>query len=173
MYCLDASQIKSWLERVNLADTDFASGQVRGFTRKECENVSRISASETMAVARAVDARLWVTEPATCLVWVFEQGIWPSSENLSLYYCWRRALGVHSPLDDARGHVFLPFERDQMVSLVQMSVIFGWGIACVSGDGNAAFTIDHDGRVLAFGDTPERAKGLASALPVRLGTDEG
>lgn len=170
MYCLDPSQVKSWLARVNLGDAEFASGQLSGFTRNVCESVSRIGASETMFVARAMDAQLWVTEPPTCLVLVFEQGIWPSSENLSLYHCWRRAQGVNMPLDDARGHVFLPFERDHMASLVQMSVIFGWGIACVSGDGTAAYTIDHDGEVLAFGDTHERAACLAAPLSVKRHT---
>lgn len=165
MHPLDPSQIRQWFARANIDDAGLIAGAVRGWTRKECGTVWGIEAAKTMFFARAIDTRLWVAEPANCLVWVVDPGVWPSSENLSLYYCWRRAVGINTPLEDAPGHVFLPFERDEMISLVQMSVIFGWGIVCVSSNGDAAFSIDDDGDIAAFGDTADRAASLAAGLP--------
>jgi hypothetical protein len=118
-----------------------------------------------MAVARAVTCWLWTSEPRTCLVVATERGVWPSSENLALYYAWRRSLQVTTTVDDEPGHEFQPFESHEMVSLVQMALVFGWGVAAVSGDGTAAFAFDDDGVLIAFADSKERAASLASMVP--------
>lgn len=130
----------------------------------DCGSLFHIEAAQSFAIARSLVAWLWTTEPRSCLVDVFEWGIWPSCENLSLFYAWRRSLDATATLDDATAHEFLQFEMDQMVSLVQMSVAFGWGITAISGDATAIFTLDHDGRLTAFADAPERAARLASAI---------
>ena len=165
MHCLDPLQIKSWLSRIHLAGADFLSGHVHGYVSSHLGNLSHFSAAQSMAVPRAIDARLWSTDPPQCLVWVVEHGIWSSSENLSLYYCWRVAMGVSTPLEDASGHVFLPFERDHMCSLVQLACLFGWGLICVAGDGTAGFTIDHDGKMIAFGNSVTRTEQLTAGFP--------
>jgi hypothetical protein len=173
MICLDIAGVQARLRYSGLRDlglhhlTVHASPDASGkLQQRSIGNLSDTPLAQSMSIPLAITHRLWATEPPTCLVWVFEHGIWASSENLSLYYAWRRALGVLTLLEDAPGHVFLPFEHDHMVSLVQMALLFGWGIACVSGDSTAAFTIDHDGALVAFADTPERVEQLCTNLPM-------
>jgi hypothetical protein len=119
-----------------------------------------------MSVARGLVEWLWQSEPRSCAVLVVEYGVWPSSENLALYYAWRRSLQVTTTLDDAPGHQFFHFEKHEMISLVQLSLLFGWGVLAVSADGTSAFSFDDDGQVIAFADSIERAAEAKTVLPV-------
>lgn len=48
-----------------------------------------------------------------------------------------------------------------MVSLLQMAILFGWGVVAIAAEGSAVVTLDDDGQVVAFADTPARAAGLS------------
>jgi hypothetical protein len=79
---------------------------------------------------------------------VREHGIWPSSENLHLYYTWRRSHADLRWLEDAPGHLFLKHEQNDCETLIQLGLLFGWGLACGSSDFGRAFHVDHDGHGL-------------------------
>jgi len=164
MQCLTDVEVKAWLAGVHFEDVTLHSAPVGRLTTYTCGYLSRVAAAESMAVIRKLDDWLWYSEPSSCLVSVVETGIWSSSENLSLYYSWRQSLHIHTSLDVGRGHVFLPFERDHFMSLLQMSLIFGWGFLAASAYGDDAFAINHDGKVVAFTDVPQRAAELCTAL---------
>ena len=61
-----------------------------------------------------------------CLVWVTEHGIFPSSENLHLYYRLRQSYGDHRLLREAPGHLFLDYEDADLVSFLQLGIVHGW-----------------------------------------------
>jgi len=61
------------------------------------------------------------------LLWITEWGIWPSSENLHLYYRLRRSYGNSDLLEEAPGHLFLGFETEDLASFLQLSMLNGWG----------------------------------------------
>jgi len=61
-----------------------------------------------------------------CLLWITAWGIWPSSENLHLYYRLRETYGDRRLLEDAPGHLFLEHERTDLVSYLQLGITFGW-----------------------------------------------
>jgi hypothetical protein len=92
---------------------------------------------------------------------VFEYGIWPSSENLHLYYTWRRSHGNFELLEDAPGHLFLKHESEDFATLLHLAFLFGWGLSCAEPDGERAFHVDHDGHGLAIGRS-----GLDEIAPI-------
>jgi hypothetical protein len=62
-----------------------------------------------------------------CLLWITEWGIWPSSENLHLYYRLRQGYQDLRLLDEAPGHLFLKHETNDLASFLQLVTLFGWG----------------------------------------------
>jgi hypothetical protein len=62
----------------------------------------------------------------SCLLNVTTWGVWSSSENLHLFYRLRETYGERRLLDEAPGHLFQKFERPELVSFIQLAVLFGW-----------------------------------------------
>lgn len=123
-----------------------------------------IKASATMSLARALSTWSWAGEPDSVLVAVAEFGIWPSSENLSLYYLWRQHAGDRSHLEQSSNHLFLRFEGQEMLNLVHMAIVFGWGFAAYSSFGSNAVMLNHDGQLVLWADTPERLNQVPAWL---------
>jgi len=71
-------------------------------------------------------------------------GIWPSSENWHLYYRLRQSYGDYRLLDDAPGHLFLNYEGQDLVSLLQVGIIGGWDIHLVPSRGYGRAFVSHD-----------------------------
>jgi hypothetical protein len=61
------------------------------------------------------------------LMWITEWGIWSSSENWHLYYKLRQGYGDFRLLHEAPGHLFLEHESEDLASLLQLSMLNGWG----------------------------------------------
>jgi hypothetical protein len=61
------------------------------------------------------------------LLWITEWSIWPSSENLHLYYKLRRGYGDLRLLHEAPGHLFLGHESEDLASFLQVAMLNGWG----------------------------------------------
>jgi hypothetical protein len=62
-----------------------------------------------------------------CLLWITESGIWPSSQNLHLYYRLRQGYQDLRLLEEAPGHLFLKHETNDLASFLQLAMLFGWG----------------------------------------------
>jgi hypothetical protein len=62
----------------------------------------------------------------TCLLWVSQWGVWPSSENWHLYYRLRQSYLEQRLLHEAPGHLFLDYEQADMVSFLQLGIMSGW-----------------------------------------------
>jgi hypothetical protein len=61
------------------------------------------------------------------LLWITEWGIWPSSENLHLYYKLRQSYGDPRLLHEMPGHLFLGHESEDLASFLQVAMLNGWG----------------------------------------------
>jgi hypothetical protein len=61
------------------------------------------------------------------LLWITEWGIWGSSENWHLYYKVRQSYGDFRLIHEAPGHLFLPYETEDLTSLLQLAMLNGWG----------------------------------------------
>lgn len=62
----------------------------------------------------------------TCLLQVTTWGVWPSSENLHLFYRLRETYGERRLLDEAPGHLFQKYEQADLATFIQVSILFGW-----------------------------------------------
>lgn len=62
----------------------------------------------------------------TCLLWVKEFGKSPMTDNLHLYYRLRQSYGDLRLLEDAPGHLFLPYEEADFVTFLQVGIINAW-----------------------------------------------
>lgn len=78
------------------------------------------------------------------VLWVTEWSIWPSSENLHLYYTVRRASGDFRELAEAPGHVFLKHEQADLVTFLDLTIRFGWGGFLFGYPQSAAMILSHD-----------------------------
>lgn len=99
------------------------------------------------AISNAIEPRF------TCLLWIVQHGVWPSSENWHLYYRLRASYGDHRLLHDAPGHLFLDFEAADLVTFLQVTLASGWDAEILpqlayGGAGNARVFISHDEFVL-------------------------
>jgi hypothetical protein len=65
---------------------------------------------------------------SSCLLWVTEWGVWPSSENWHLYYRLRQSYGDHRLLHEAPGHLFLNYEEPDLISFLELGILSGWDI---------------------------------------------
>ena len=79
----------------------------------------------TVALARLMVG--WLGGFSSCLFWVTEYGIWPSSENRHLYYRLRSSYGDLRSLSEAPGHLFDDYETADLVTFLDLALQFAWG----------------------------------------------
>ena len=79
------------------------------------------------------------------VLWVTEAGVWPSSENLHLYYRLRQSYGDTHLLEEHPAVIALNHEAVDLVSFLHLGMLFGWDMyLATSHDYGRAF-ISHDG----------------------------
>jgi hypothetical protein len=110
----------------------------------------------------------------SCLVWVTDWGIFPSNENLHLFYRLRQTYGETRLLQEAPGHLCLDFESAEVVTLVHLGMLFGWDLHLIPASGYARAFVCHDEWAeIAFDDASQfeatvkefQAAGLAVTTP--------
>ncbi len=115
---------------------------MRAYTKEECEQWLQRGKRALPQPWRyrleygADDRRLayrsrWIAEHLPyrkpVLLWITQWGIWSSSENWHLYHLLRKSHGEHRLLQEAPGHLFLDYEAADLASLLQVSIMNGWG----------------------------------------------
>ncbi len=63
---------------------------------------------------------------ASCLLWLREWGVWPSSEFPALWYEIRERNLERRSLEEAPGHLFSVDERELARGMARLAVLFGW-----------------------------------------------
>jgi|SRR5579859_7824234 len=92
--------------------------------------------------SRCIEAAL---EPRrTCLLWVTDSGIFPSNENNHLYYRLRHSYGDFRLLHEAPGHLCLDYESAEVVTLIYLSILFGWDVHLIPTAGYGRAFVSHD-----------------------------
>ena len=104
------------------------------------------------AVAQRLAA--WCQPFERLVLWVTEWGIWPSSENLYLYYTVRRAHGDARELHEAPGHIFLKHEQAELTTFLDLAIRFGWGGFLFGHPPHVAMTVSHDEWITIASDQP-------------------
>jgi hypothetical protein len=95
----------------------------------------------------------------SCLIWMTDYGVFSSSENQHLYYRLRQSYGDLRHLHDAPGHLCLKHERPDAVTLIYLSLLFGWDIHVLPVAGYARLFISNDEWLqIAFSDKNQHDK---------------
>lgn len=88
-------------------------------------------------------AYLLLRGPNVC-IYVSGWGVWSSSENLDLFYGYRRSFGENRTLMEAPVHLFERSEEDTFVSILSMAFYFVWDAWVFDTEGKALVRISHD-----------------------------
>jgi hypothetical protein len=114
------------------------------------------------ALAR-VFAHLLLRAPSVC-IYVSGWGVWGSSENLDLFYGYRRSLGEDRTLMEAPVHVFRPSEEAAFISILSMVLYFVWDAWVFDTGGKAVVRISHDEWLEVRTDDAKARKEFAAGL---------
>ena len=88
-------------------------------------------------------AYLLLRGPSAC-IYISGWGVWESSENLDLFYGYRRSFGENRTLVEAPVHVFQHGEESAFASILSMALYFVWDAWVFDTEGNALVRISHD-----------------------------
>jgi hypothetical protein len=100
------------------------------------------SFTQLLWFSRVIESALQPRE--TCLLWVTDWGIFPSNENQHLYYRLRQSYGDSRLMRAAPGHLCLDYERAEVVTLIQLCILFGWDVHLIPTVGYARAFVCHD-----------------------------
>lgn len=78
------------------------------------------------------------------LLYVSGWGVWPSSENLDLFYGYRRSVGEGRTLAEAPVHLFERIDVDTFVSVLSMVFFFLWDAWVSDIEGKTLVRVSHD-----------------------------
>jgi len=67
-----------------------------------------------------------------CLLWVSDFSVWPSSENLPLYYKLRNSYTDFDLLIQRPGHLFAKHEIEDLTNFLHLGLLFGWDCYLIS-----------------------------------------
>jgi len=137
MHFLTVAEAREWCrDRVELTDAGVP-------TRPSREpRFARGPTSDEVAFCRQLERALQPRQ--ACLLWVTDWGIWPSSENLHLYYQLRQSYGDSRQLAEAPAHLFLDYESADLVSFLQVGLLCGWDMHLLPAVGYARAFVSHD-----------------------------
>jgi hypothetical protein len=88
----------------------------------------------------------------SCLLWVTTWGVWPSSENWHLYYRLRQSYSDHRLIHEAPGHYFLGYEKPDLISFLELSILSGWDVHLLPSPRWFSSFISHDEYVRVYTD---------------------
>lgn len=108
-------------------------------------------------------AHLLLRNPSAC-VYVSGWGVWSSSENLDLFYGYRRSFGESRTLMEAPVHLFEQTEADTFSSILSMAFYFVWDAWIFDTGGKSLVRISHDEWLEVQSDDENTRKEFAAEL---------
>jgi hypothetical protein len=106
-------------------------------------------------------ADLLLRDSSVC-VYVSGWSVWPSSENLDLFYGYRRSIGETRNLVEAPVHIFEATEDAALVSILSMVFYFVWDAWVFDVKGKLLVRISHDEWVEVRADEDEAINEFAT-----------
>jgi hypothetical protein len=166
MFFMTRDQAARWAEALQLnaelLSVECVDSELPGTIRiKFDDNVS------SYALARRIVKALG--DPPEMCLWITEYGIWPSVENLHLYYRVRNSYGDSRPLSEAPAHRFLGYEHPDLVTFIQLMLESRWGGHLFSAPSWVVAHISHDGwAVIEAGHRREEIAALFTELDMTV-----
>jgi len=94
------------------------------------------------ALARWISGQVNRKEPA--LLWITAWGVFPSAENLALFYGYRASLGEPRLLHEASAHLLFEDDREQLEALLALSLYFLWDVILLDLTDRLVIRTSHD-----------------------------
>jgi hypothetical protein len=141
MRFLTQTESAKWCEGLNIElDQHQRPPQISNPHRIHCGFPT--SFTQVLWLSRVIESALQPRR--ACLVWVTNWGIFHSNENEHLYYRLRQSYGDARLLHEAPGHLCLEYERPEVVTLVYLSMLFGWDVHLIPSVGFGRAFVCHD-----------------------------
>jgi hypothetical protein len=156
MQFLTKQECEQWLSRRGREAPSKENSKFSGRAWFSREEAGRLYYLSRQIAAAMMEAR------RPCLLWIQETDIWEA--NLHLYYRLRQSYGNCRLVEDAPGHEFLGYEMEDLATLLQVSLLNGWGglILTHFDDINAFFS--HDGFIDFYAGHESTIKDLLKAF---------
>lgn len=110
--------------------------------------VSRIEyttdVSRRCAYAQMLSNHLVSNETAVACLDITDWAVWPSGQNMDLFYAYRRNLGEPRLLIDAHFHVFTASEATELRNILHLGLISLFDVAGASSNTDFRFYASHD-----------------------------
>lgn len=154
MRCLTEPECEAWLRERNRQRPDDVPNLHR-------ERVTYPAEPHRFCFA-ALRIATELTHRMPALLWITEWGVWPSSENEHLYYRLRQCYGDLRLLHEAPGHLFLGHESEDLASLLQVSMLNGWGGYVLTQADYVNVRFSHDGFFDFFAEHASNLEGFGT-----------
>lgn len=105
----------------------------------------------------------------TSLLWVMHWQDWGARANYHLYYRLRQSYHDHRELHQAPGHAFLQHETPDLMSFVELALLFGWDFQILSAYGD--WGAYHDDELMRISFREPVFLDEASAALTRVGLE--
>jgi len=158
MRIITENEARGWLS-ANALPNPSASPVESGFMHQSGFKIPGDAGRKT-ALARLVCQQIGADDREG-LYWVLGYGIWPSSENPSLFEAVRESLGESRPLAEAPCHVFHAIDRQVLQWLIALSLYFSWDATLFAPNRKLIVKLSHDEVLQVF----ERGVAGSSGLP--------
>jgi len=96
------------------------------------------------AYANMLTNHLSTSETSVACLDITDWGVWPSSQNMDLFYSYRRYLGEQRTLGDAHFHLFTAAEANEFRNILHLGLISLFDVAGASTTTNFRFYASHD-----------------------------
>ena len=140
MKLLDLNNIKDWLRNKDVLDLN---GKLVLGSLKEVAHYAVPPDSGNKTVLAKVLASFFENDNEA-LLWIDEFGIWPSSENWTLFLGFRKSIGETRPLHEIPGHLFAKEDIETVAALLSLILYFSWGAVLIPKSTDYLIRISHD-----------------------------
>ena len=136
------NECEEWCRTFQVPLDDRRLPTQRGVRRYRLRCTFPTSPTQLLWFSRCIESSLQPRD--TCLLWVTDFDINPSSENHHLYYRLRQSYGDVRLLHEAPGHLCLNYERPEVVTIIQLCILFGWDVHLIPTVGYGRAFVCHD-----------------------------
>jgi hypothetical protein len=138
MKVLTEAESREFLRRHNLGE------ELRPLSPETCHDEVETDIGTRYAYANLFTNHLIDQPESVACVDITDWAVWPSSQNLDLFYSYRRYLGEKRRLIDAHFHVFNAGEAKELRNIIHLGLISLFDVAGASTTTDFRFYASHD-----------------------------
>jgi len=87
---------------------------------------------------------------------ITEWGVWPSSEDMNLFYRFRKSFGFDQKLIEYPAHVLSKNEQEDIITLIYIGLMSGWDFYLLPDSKEFAVSCNHDEFICVHGVDSEK-----------------